>query len=50
MNETQEIGEMILEIELEDDEMTLLNLGEIEKEMTVEKDLRRSQSAEAILR
>ncbi len=50
MNEIQEIGETSLETELGDDEMTLLNLGEIEKEMTVERDLRRSQSYEAILR
>jgi len=43
VNEIQEIGETILEIELEDDEMTLLILGETEEEMIVERDLRRSK-------
>ena len=43
VNETQEIGETILEIELEDDEMTPLILGEIEEEMIAGRNLRRSK-------
>ena len=40
---------MIPEIELEDDEMTLLILGEIGEEMIVETDLKRSRQGRVYL-